>query len=55
MEVSTENILYGFIEGQTHHGNSRGAKTSVDLNVSHVIGWSSFKFKHYLLNQVVYI
>ena len=33
----------------------RGAKTSVDLNVSHVIGWSSFKFKHYLLNQVVYI
>ena len=53
MEVLIENILYGFIEGQTHHGIPRGAKISVDLNESHEIGCSSFKFKHYLLNQVV--
>ena len=47
MEVCTKNILYRFIEGQTHFGMPRGAKTSLALN-DPKIGCSSFKFKHSL-------
>ena len=42
VEVSTMNILYQFIESETHFGMPRGAKISLK------VGCVSFKFKHYL-------
>jgi hypothetical protein len=32
VEVSTKNISYQFIEGQTHFGMARGAEMSLVLN-----------------------
>ena len=32
MEVQMKNILYQFIEGQTHFGMPRGTKMSLTLN-----------------------
>ena len=42
-----KNILYWFIEGQSHFGLPRGAKISLALNELRYIA-SSFKVKHNL-------
>ena len=42
-----KNILYWFIEGQTHFGMPRGAKIGLVLNKG--MGYFSFRFKHFLL------
>ena len=38
VEVRTKNILYGFIECQTHVRMPNGAKTSLALNETHEMG-----------------
>jgi hypothetical protein len=48
VEVSTKNILYQFIEYQTHFTMPRRAKLSLALNEPQDISYSSCKFKHYL-------
>ena len=47
MEVSTKNILYQFIEGQTHFGIARGAEMSLVLNELRYVALHS-NSEHYL-------
>jgi hypothetical protein len=49
----TKNNLYGSIEGETHFGMPRGAKTSLVLGTE--IGCSSFKIKYYLMKSIEYL
>ena len=41
MEVRMKNVLYQFIEGQTHFGMPRGAKMSLALNIQNEVALHS--------------